>query len=266
MNTMIKNLVAGSLVVIALTSCSTDTAASSDPAAGPVLGPGSTYRVPQNDDIQIYFRSIAGVNDAGAELRFSNDIVEHLPNQQFIVNGQEPITLSRGIVVGRVTGVLPGRAYVTDSTDSQDGRSMLVGFKDPLAEWRIARLQVSVDRWYADAPAPTDIEVGAFVAHPAGDPLGQAEMRGLADLGRIVLVLDPARRFEWNTNVFPVARGGVLLGDIDTAGEIGFPGLGPESSDFVGSATIADLDAAWKATPQPIEIAIDMETGVLERK
>jgi hypothetical protein len=233
-------------------------------SGGPRLGPASEYQIPTDVDVQTYFGSVRRVSEAASEMRFSQNLIEHLPNQGFIINGADPITLSSAVVIGRVVAVSPGSAYALPDGRQDAARSVPVPFDSPDALWRVARVEIEIEAWFGDGPSPATLQVGAFVPHPAGLD-GDAELEGLAKLGRLIVVLDPDRTYSWDEDVQVIARGGALLGDIDSSGAVGFPALGVESRRFVDDATVDDLKAAWSMSPEPITIDVDMETGVLER-
>lgn len=263
---------AGAVAIIAalamatLVACGTGNSAqdpTGEPMGGQRLGPGSAYEVPANPDIQTYFRTLQDRADAVARTPLSNDLVEYLPNQRFIVDDRAPRALSKGVVVGEVTEVLPGAAFTTDDDTVDLGTR--VDFADPSADYRIAIVRINVDHWFGEHAEPAFVEVGAFIPHPAGT-LGDAEINGLRALGKILVVLDADRTYDWDPEVRVIASSGLLLGDIDSRGTIGFPALGMSSGDFVGGATVASLAAAWRSTPAPIRIHEDHETGVLSRE
>lgn len=233
-----------------------------EPVPSQVLGPGSGYRVPEDSDIQTYFRALQDRSEAMARIVLSDRLVEYLPNQKFVVNGGPARAVSGGAVVGDVVEVSPGAAFVT-SRDTVD-LGTEVDFDDPRAAYRFARVRIAVERWLAPGPAPDVVDVAAFVPHPAG-PLGDAEVGALRRLGRVIVVLAATdRRYDWGPEVRVIAGSGVLLGDTDERGRIGFPGLGPDSSAFVGGTTVGGLTTAWQRKPPPITVRED-DNGVLTR-
>ncbi|MFS3129274.1 hypothetical protein ACLM5J_12810 [Nocardioides sp. Bht2] len=242
-----------------LAGCGTSSPPTTAGTSGEVrqLGPESDYQVQDNKDAQIYWRSLKDVASSGSALWFSEDLVEHLPNQLFSINGKNPVPISTGVVVGRVVKVTPGHGFVESPDGKEDeDRNDAVGFDDPNSIWRIARVHIEVDQWFAQGPAPKTVVVGGFVAHPAGE-IGDAEVRGLAELGEVIVAFDEYRTFDWDKDVRVVARGGALLGDVDEAGEIGFPALGEDSASFVNGVRVADLREAWSRKPATIRISVD---------
>ena len=233
-----------------------------EPARGEVIGPGSACRDPENGDVQTYFRALQDRSEAMARIVLCDRLVEYLPNQKFVVNGGPARVVSGGAVVGEVIEVSPGAAYVTSQDTVDLGTE--VDFDDPRAAYRLARVRIAVERWLAPGPVPDVVDVAAFVPHPVGC-LGDAEVDALRRLGRVIVVLDEsARRYPWGPEVRVIADGGVLLGDVDAWGRIGFPALGPDSSDFVAGATVEALAAAWQRQPAPITVHED-ENGVRTR-
>lgn len=253
----------GLFVAMILVSACGSSAHVVEPAAdGPLLGDDGSYRLTSDENVQLYFAGLRGVNEASAGHLFGRILADYLPNQKFVVNGEEPKALSSGVVVGTVTRVDKGPGFIVPN---ESRAAVPVDFDDPAAVWRIARVTIEVEEWLgAERRDEEVVTIGAMITHEGSEAAEQ--LAGIAKLARVAVVLDPDRVYDWDADVRVVARGGVLFGDIDSDGFIGFPALGGESGSFVSDVeTVGKLLASSSAERTPIQVSVDMKSGIITR-
>jgi hypothetical protein len=219
------------------------------------------YSLPRVREALLYFAGQNAVYAAASSNYFATTLSDNLPNQTYSVEGAPPTPSSGGVVVGRVLEATPAYGFVSSGGETRDDpqTSTPVGFDNPRAEWRIATVRISVQKSAGIEGPPGEVVVGALVTAVGED--AHRQVQGLSELGDVVVILDGERSYAWDPKVRVVARGGALLGDVDPAGFIGFPALGPENKVFVGQLdTVPELMSDAARTKPMIKLVMDPTT------
>lgn len=131
------------------------------------------------------------------------------------------------VVLGTVEAIEVARSYANDPSGSRE-----VGRDSPLADWRLLRIEIQVDRSFGDIQ-PQRI-VGGITVGSAVD-VGRFES-GLRALGRLLVPIGPpSDLWELDEPLGMLSRNGTLLGTVDPSGVIALPALPPaEAQAFLG--------------------------------
>lgn len=259
-------MAAAALVVAAMligSGCSTGPTHEHRRAASPTASStpfDRRYEVPVDSSARYFFAGLRS-SVAGADGWYPEETLgDYLPNQSIRIDGKD-VARHTAVVVGTVVAVLPGRGYrVGDGSQLADAdRATVTADDDPTAQWKIAKVQIDVaQQWGLPKGVSSRISVGGFLVGQDFD----RQAAGISTLGDVVVVLDLGPSYTWDPELFYVARGGSLLGDIDRAGTIGFPALGDESRQFVGTSTTPALLAADALRAKTVlDVSVDRNTG-----
>lgn len=175
---------------------------------------------------------------------------ELVPSQRFSIAGAPATPLSAGLVVGTVSDVSEGRAY-TNLNDAP--KSTELDFYAREALWRVIEVTVSVEQAWGSASSSDSVSFGVVVDR-AIDP-GTA-INGLRDLGRVIVSLDDAGRYEYMPRLYSVSQSGALLGTVDGVGAISFPGKDAGEAFMDGLDTLNEVAVAAKSSPAVINVQI----------
>lgn len=252
-----------SLIALLLVACQS-TSPSGDASPGRVSSKGA-YELPANRDARSVLGSLAATNQAESAVWFENSLADYLPNQLLSVNGQKASRRSAGVVFGTVSAVKPGRGFYVENVEPEGAapdadHGTETSFDDPRAAWRVAEVTVQIDASVGLEDKPESVRFGAVITGSDAD----AAMRGLKELGSVVVVLGAEGEYAWDKELFAVARSGSLLGDIDQNGHLGFPALAEGSGPFVGKLDSKAAVLAEAEKSKPI-IQVRVVDGVPQR-
>lgn len=203
--------------------------------------------VSQSDARQAVFAELEGRAGAGDMVNPAKSLAEFLPNRLFSFNGGEPAPRGAGIVVGHVTAVSEGRAYVLVGDDADSDTEVPFDTKDPL--YRTIDVTLEVSQGWGEFTDAATISFAAGV-----DPSGNARsgIDNYSQLGQIIVVLSKAGRYTYDPALYRVASSGTLIGTVSDDGTISFPAQGEFEQEFLkGTATLDDLD---KAAAEDVQI------------
>jgi hypothetical protein len=251
--TTVVAAVAASVISLAVAGCTVSTTSSAPGAVGAV----SVAKVDSTARDYV----IAGMVDrANAQdgVWPEQSLADLLPRHRFRLNGAKAEPLAEGIVVGTVTDVQPGEAYMIVGSDAAAGTE--VAFDDPRALWRVIELTISTDTRLGDVNAKT-IRVGVVI--DGGMDVATATA-GYLGLGRIALVLNEPGKFDFDPDLYSVRESGTLFGLVSKHGEISFPALGGANDDFVGALDTVTAVVDEAADVAPV-VAVTTDGGELVR-
>lgn len=185
----------------------------------------------------------AQVRDRGGERgQFApQDLREALPNRTYTIPGVTTFTHSDVALVGRVTAAAKGPAF---AHTGEDDVIVPVDFDDPSAAERAVDVHVVVDESFGNIEVPREL---TFRMGLIGAKDSDLFIDGLSSLGRIAVVLK-ARQDRDGEALIPTEQG-ALIGQIDDAGRLSFPGLGDDKDDFI--IGISTVDAFRAAASEP---------------
>ena len=174
-------------------------------------------------------------HNTGGIVREKN-LADLLPNHKFSVGDSDPVTLAAGIVVGTITKVERGAAYLSDPASGED---IEVPFDDQTATSRDLIVTVSVESALGDVSGNADVTFGLAIDGSADPEKAIASFEGL---GRVIAVLDAAGNLTFEPDLHSVRQSGGLLGTVTADDEITFPFFGDKSAEFLdGLNTVADV-------------------------
>lgn len=220
----------------------------------------STYEAPTSTNAAYFVGGLQAVQEGASGFYYQETLADYLPNRLFSIEGTKAKSMTGGVVVGTVTKVEPGKGFVVVNVEPEGAVPDAPGgtaasFDDPDAAWRVAKVTIKTDATYGVDGEPDELQIGVRLISESDY---QREMAGIEELGDVVVVLDPERTYDWDRDLKVVARGSALLGDIDTAGQIGFPGLGDGSKAFVGNlTTVAALEKAAAEPKRTIKARLE---------
>jgi hypothetical protein len=250
------------LALAATAACGT---APKDAAAAHQLAPkrltaNGSYFLPTNSLARAALGAQAARLANADGLFYDEHLVQVLPNEFLSVNGGASVPITKGLVIGNVTNVEPGQAF----TAEEDGaRGTSTPFDSANAMWRIAVVTINAEHYLKRdsghvVDEPGSVRVGVVII---GDDY-QLQMQGLQALGKVAVVLDPDRTYDFEPGLPAVARNGALFGDVDGAGHVGFPALDEASADYVGALdTVPEIVAA--ATQDDVHRVINVVDGLI---
>lgn len=160
-----------SLTAVVLTSCAQSITALSPPTA-------------QASEEAVYvLEHLRERQEPIRPVYYDKFLVERLPNTLFSVDGQKAERLGEGVVVGEVVEIAGGRGYVADEADVGGTE---VPFDSTEAQWRTITVTISVsERWgYKGDRASFGFSIDGGVDR-------DRMMRGVRDLGRVIVALGP---------------------------------------------------------------------------
>ena len=163
-------------------------------------------------------------------------LADVLPNHLFSVAGSEPVALAAGTVIGTVSSVEPGAAYVS-SAESNAGDE--VAFDSTDAEWRVVIVTIAVDSAVGEVTGDSTVRLGIAVDGAADIATA---IEGYQQLGRVIVVLDAKGTFELDSSLYSARQGGALFGLVADDGSITFPAQGDNNAAFLdGLNTVTDV-------------------------
>lgn len=163
-------------------------------------------------------------------------LADLLPNHKFQVGNSDPVSLASGIVVGTVTKVQRGAAYLSDPATGED---IEVAFNDDAATSRDLIITVSVESALGDVGGAS---VVTFALAIDGSANADQAITSFEGLGRVIAVLDAAGSLTFEPELHSIRQSGGLLGTVSADGAITFPYLGDRNAEFLdGLDTVADV-------------------------
>ncbi len=216
----------------------------SDPVASPHAdGPGLSA------DQSYLLGNVAAQRAAVNRRVLARNLAEWLPNQRFVVDGQNVPPETSVVVRGKVESAQGARGFYVPGGPEEDAPAGTeIPFEDPRAQWRLIELTISVDAAVGERTEARE-HVGLVVDGPDHERL----LRGAASLGSVVLVLSEAGTFRFDEQLRRVEDVGALIGRVDPRGRISFPALGAESSAVVGDLTTWEaIEKEFATQKQPI--------------
>jgi len=182
------------------------------------------------------FKLLNERRDAMGSQARETTLADLLPNHKFTVGDSEPAVLAAGIVVGTVTKVEPGAAYVSDAASGEERE---VDFDDATATSRDLILTVSVESALGDVSGDAAVTFGLAIDGAAD---ANKAIASFASLGRVIAVLDAAGNLTFEPDLHSIRQGGGLLGTVSADGAITFPYFGEKNASFLdGLDTVADV-------------------------
>jgi hypothetical protein len=130
----------------------------------------------------------SGAGAGASMMRHWSTLTDVLPNVTYTYDGHEQ-RVTDSVVVGRVTRTEPARGYLGQPlVEGEDGRSRIVAFDDPRAQWRDLSVTVDVSETLAGDPVNELVLdwpiMGSSQRGEDADAVGQA----LKDLGTLVVL------------------------------------------------------------------------------
>lgn len=185
---------------------------------------------------QYAFELLASRHEAMGLQAREKTLADLLPNHKFTVGDADPVALATGIVVGTVTKVAPGAAFLSDP---ETGDDVEVDFTDAAATSRDIIITVSVESALGDISGDASVSFGLTIDGTAD---ADRAITGFENLGRVIAVLDAAGDLRFEPALHSVRQSGGLLGTVSEDGVVSFPSLGEEGPAFLdGLDTVADL-------------------------
>ena len=186
-----------------------------------------------------YFNQVKSVRDAHMlNVVEPESLAAAMPRRQ----GEAGESWSQVAFTGRVVAVEPGPARIyprADPGNDKDEESEVqeVPYDSPEADGRTVVVTVQTD-WIVGEPAPEGA-VEIWVGTPGStDP--DEFLRSLRGLDQVAGVLDQHDGGQY----YPILQG-ALLGTVDDAGTLSFPGIGDRSEEFLaGIDTVAEFRAS----------------------
>lgn len=193
---------------------------------------------------QAVFAQIERRAGAGDAVNLPKNLAEFLPNRLFSFEGGEPAPKAAGIVVGHVTAVSEGRAYVLVGDDADSDTEVPFDTKDPL--WLTIDVTLEISQgWGEFAGDPTGASTVSFAVFIDGSEDPQQVIDNYSQLGQIIVVLTAPGRYTYDPTLYRVAASGSMIGTVSDDGKISFPAKGEEEEEFLhGTPTLDDLDKA----------------------
>lgn len=188
----------------------------------------------------VYAQVVRGRAATGCRVIAPHDLRAALPNHTYVLPGSAPFRFGDVALVGKVTAAEKGPAFA----HAGDDVLVPVDFDDPSVAERTALVHVAVDESWGDAAAPRELtfQMGLHNADNAG-----LFIEGLSSMGPVAVIL--TRRDKRGVKLLVPAEQGALIGRIDGADRLRFPGLGDDEDEFVGGITSGE--AFRRAASQP---------------
>jgi hypothetical protein len=199
-----------------------------------------------------YRELIANAGAAGSRVIDPESLVEYLPNTTYRVRNGALVTLSDAVVVGRVTGVSPGRGFYAPEED--EASTVEVPFDDPRAMWRTIHAQVAVTEVVGGQLSEDTIVVG--LGWGTQMPL-EVAAQGLPALGDVVLFLETSSPvFDYDPGLLSIAEDGAMLAEVELGGRLMLPAIEPERAErlLAATPTLDSLRAAAQALPRVVPL------------
>jgi len=194
----------------------------------------------QDEARQAVFAQLELRADAGMAINVAKSLAEFLPNRLFSSEGEEPAPKAAGIVVGHVTAVSEGRAYVVVGDDADSDTEVPFDTKDPL--WQTIDVTLEISQGWGEF---TDASTVSFAAFVDGSEDPQSVMNNYSKLGQIIVVLGPAGDYTYDPTLYRVAGSSTLIGTVGDDGTISFPAKRELEEEFLHETpTLDDLDTA----------------------
>lgn len=186
------------------------------------------------------FRSLATSEESGARVKVEQTVTDLLPRALFHFRSlaeDEPRPLGAGLAIGTV------------------GEASEIAVE---ADWRLVAFTLTVDEGLGAFEPGSVLEVGLAVD---SGMRSEEVVRGLGDLGQVVVGLDEPGFFSADRRLYSVRGDGSLLGVVAADGRISFPAMQDDDARaFVGDVDTVDelVEAARKP---PVVITADDVAG-----
>ncbi len=179
----------------------------------------------------------AGASTCGPPLHETLQSLGELSSTStFRWQGDHPLV--EAVVVGRFTGIEPGRGFVVATLDGPD--DVPVPFDDPEARYRSVIANLDVEAVVSGEVGRDAVPVLFHVRGAASDwdflPTVETAAEGLPALGRVVVFLDRPIRTDEDPGVLePLGR--MFVAQVSHDGELDLPLLPPEDAERLTAAT-----------------------------
>ncbi|WP_161604960.1 hypothetical protein [Cellulomonas massiliensis] len=188
----------------------------------------------------------AGRTEAVARVNPERSLTDLLTNRRFVIDGARPAPLTAGVVVGVVSDVEPGKAYIAPG---EGATSQEVAFDDEDALWRTVDLVVQVEERLGFEDQSTTIRLTVPVN---GSLPFDTYRKGMTTMGPVVFVVDHGRE-----GGYTVHWAGAFFAPVDSTGKFHFEALGDEGGSLQGLVdTLDELRA--EASKPPVIITSDL--------
>lgn len=154
-------------------------------------------------------------SETGSFVSNADTLPEYLPNQSFVVDGEEAVPLSAGAIHGTVESVIGLDGF----TISDEDETATTSFDAKDAQWRTVQLTVAVKEGTEGFKAGELVNIGLAITAELNT---EKMLQGLEDMGEIVAILKPLDSENYRGQAYGVARNGVLLGEVKPDGTIWF--------------------------------------------
>jgi hypothetical protein len=163
-----------------------------------------------------------------ARLAVEHSLADLLPNKTFSVDGSAQQQLAENVVVGVIAEVTEGSGYVIAGEDAPTGT--LVPFSDRRAWWRTIDVTLNVEEAFGEGIEDGDVIRFALPLNASDN--AASVMKGIASMGKVVVVLDEPGRFAYDKALYSVHWDGVFVAPITDDGAFTFAALGESAPAF----------------------------------
>lgn len=186
-------------------------------------------------------------------------LVEALPSTVVVaetVKGQVEHSFSDLVITGRIVGVRPGNAVHYENLDRvgrpgvNDEAWREVDFYSSEAHERNVLVTVAVSKSSSQSQVK-ELEFRMGVPG-GGDP--EKFMASVRGIGESIILLEEREDGRNAGDLMPILRG-AGIGELEPDGGISFPGLGEESTKFVGD--LRTSDDVWNATSGSVRLKLE---------